>query len=104
MVYRQMGTYLRNSFIVTLAIVICQVSTSVLAGYALAFMRFKGRRFVFYIVLATLMVPTEVTLIANLDTINKLDWVDTFAALIVPFARMGIRGVPHAPGLPRHPH
>lgn len=85
----KLGTFLRNSLIVTLAIVICQVSTSVLAGYALAFMRFKGRKFVFYIVLATLMVPTEVTLIANLETINKLDWADTFAALIVPFAGWG---------------
>ena len=84
-----MGRYLRNSFVVTLAIVAGQVFTSILAGYAFAFLRFKGKRFLFFVVLGTLMVPTEVTIIGNLDTINKLHWVDTFAALIVPFLGWG---------------
>ena len=84
-----MGRYLRNSFIVTLAIVTGQVVTSILAGYAFAFLRFKGKRFLFLVVLATLMVPTEVTIVGNLDTINKLEWTDTFAALIVPFLGWG---------------
>ncbi|MEO5839950.1 MAG: carbohydrate ABC transporter permease [Acidimicrobiales bacterium] len=84
-----MGTYLRNSFVVTIAIVIGQVVTSILAGYAFAFLRFKGKRFLFLVVLSTLMVPTEVTIVGNLDTINKLHWIDTFAALIVPFLGWG---------------
>jgi sn-glycerol 3-phosphate transport system permease protein len=84
-----MGRYLRNSFVVTIAIVAGQVFTSILAGYAFAFLRFKGRRFLFFVVLATLMVPTEVTIVGNLDTINRLEWADTFAALIVPFLGWG---------------
>ena len=84
-----MGQYLRNSFIVTLAIVMGQVVTSILAGYAFAFLRFKGKRFLFFVVLSTLMVPTEVTIVGNLDTISKFHWADTFAALIVPFLGWG---------------
>ena len=84
-----MGTYLRNSFVVTIAIVVGQVVTSILAAYAFAFLRFKGRRFLFFVVLSTMMVPTEVTIVGNLDTINRLHWTDTFAALIVPFLGWG---------------
>ena len=84
-----MGTYLRNSFIVTIAIVVGQVITSILAAYAFAFLRFKGKRFLFFVVLSTMMVPTEVTVVGNLDTINKFHWTDTFAALIVPFLGWG---------------
>ena len=84
-----MSKYLRNSFIVTLAIVTGQVVTSILAGYAFAFLQFKGKRFLFFVVLSTLMVPTEVTIVGNLDTISKFHWADTFAALIVPFLGWG---------------
>lgn len=84
-----MGTYLRNSFVVTIAIVVGQVVTSILAAYAFAFLRFKGRRFLFFVVLSTMMVPTEVTIVGNLDTINRFHWTDTFAALIVPFLGWG---------------
>ena len=38
-------------------------------GYAFAFLRFKGKKFLFFVVLSTLMVPTEVTIVGNLDTI-----------------------------------
>src|SRR5688572_4722059 len=62
-----MGTYVRNSFVVTIAIVVGQVLTSILAGYAFAFLRFKGKRFLFLVVLSTLMVPTEVTIVGNLE-------------------------------------
>jgi sn-glycerol 3-phosphate transport system permease protein len=84
-----MGTYLRNSFIVTIAIVVGQVLTSILAAYAFAFLQFKGRRFLFFVVLSTMMVPTEVTIVGNLDTINRFQWTNTFAALIVPFLGWG---------------
>lgn len=86
---QHMPTYLFNSIVVTLAIVVGQVVTSILAAYAFAFMRFKGKRFLFWVTLATMMVPTEVTVIGNLDTILKLEWTDTFAALIVPFLGWG---------------
>jgi sn-glycerol 3-phosphate transport system permease protein len=83
------GTYLRNSFIQTGLIVIGQLVTSILAGYAFAFLRFPFKRTLFVVFLATLMVPFEITIVTNLQTINTLGWYDTFAALAVPFLATG---------------
>jgi sn-glycerol 3-phosphate transport system permease protein len=80
-----LGRYLLNSILVTTAIVAGQVVTSVLAAYAFAFLEFPFRRTLFLLFLATLMVPTEATLVANYDTIVRLEWLDTYQALIVPF-------------------
>ena len=84
-----LGTYLRNSFIQTGLIVVGQLVTSILAGYAFAFLRFPFKRTLFVVFLATLMVPFEITIITNLQTINTLGWYDTFAALAVPFLATG---------------
>jgi sn-glycerol 3-phosphate transport system permease protein len=84
-----LGTYLRNSFIQTGLIVIGQLVTSILAAYAFAFLRFPFKRTLFIVFLATLMVPFEITIITNLQTVNTLGWFDTFAALAVPFLATG---------------
>ncbi len=84
-----LGTYLRNSFIQTGLIVIGQLVTAILAGYAFAFLRFPFKRTLFVVFLATLMVPFEITIVTNLQTINTLGWYDTFAALAVPFLATG---------------
>jgi sn-glycerol 3-phosphate transport system permease protein len=84
-----LGTYLRNSFIQTGLIVVGQLVTSILAGYAFAFLRFPFKRTLFIVFLATLMVPFEITIVTNLQTINTLGWYDTFAALAVPFLATG---------------
>src|SRR5947209_14709588 len=84
-----LGAYLRNSFIQTGLIVAGQLVTSILAGYAFAFLRFPFKRTLFVVFLATLMVPFEITIITNLQTINTLGWYDTFAALAVPFLATG---------------
>jgi sn-glycerol 3-phosphate transport system permease protein len=83
------GTYLRNSFIQTGLIVVGQLVTAILAGYAFAFLRFPFKRTLFIVFLATLMVPFEITIVTNLQTINTLGWYDTFAALAVPFLATG---------------
>jgi sn-glycerol 3-phosphate transport system permease protein len=80
-----MGRYLLNSAIVSIAITAGQVVTAVLAGYAFAFLRFPLRRTLFVVFLATLMVPAEVTVFVNVETIQDLNWVDSYQALIVPF-------------------
>jgi sn-glycerol 3-phosphate transport system permease protein len=84
-----LATYLRNSFIQTGLIVVGQLVTSILAGYAFAFLRFPFKRTLFVVFLATLMVPFEITIVTNLQTINTLGWYDTFAALAVPFLATG---------------
>jgi sn-glycerol 3-phosphate transport system permease protein len=80
-----LGRYLVNSTIVSIAITIGQVVTAVLAGYAFAFLRFPLRRTLFVVFLATLMVPAEVTVLVNVETIQGLSWIDSYQALIVPF-------------------
>ena len=84
-----LGVYLRNSAIQTGIIVAGQLATSVLAAYAFAFLRFPLRRLLFVVFLATMMIPFEVTLVTNLDTISSLGWYNTFAGLTVPFLATG---------------
>ena len=85
-----LGIYLRNSAIMTVAITAAQLVTSVMAGYAFAFVRFPFRRAVFILCLATMMVPAEATIVPNRQTIVSFGWFNTFAALIVPFVASGI--------------
>ncbi len=84
-----MAKYLVNSFIVTTLITVGQVATAVLAGYAFAFLEFPFKRTLFLVFLATLMIPFEVTVVTNLDTINQLGWYDTYQGLAVPFLATG---------------
>ena len=77
--------YLVNSAIVSILITVGTLITSLLAAYAFSFMRFPLRGFLFYVVLATLLVPAEVTILANTDTIKSLGWTDSYQGLIVPF-------------------
>lgn len=81
--------FLLNSFIAACGIMIVQVVTSILAAYALARMNFPGKNIFLWIILATMMVPGEVTIIPNYLTIASLDWLDTYQALIVPFSASG---------------
>lgn len=77
--------YLLNSAIVSIAITVGTLITSLLAAYAFSFMRFPLRGLLFYVVLATLLVPAEVTILANTDTIKSLGWTDSYQGLVVPF-------------------
>lgn len=80
-----LGRYLVNSAIVSLAITAGQLVTSILAAYAFAFLRFPAKNLIFVAFLATLMVPTEVTIVANLETIQWLGWMNSYPGLTVPF-------------------
>src|SRR5215475_14506839 len=84
-----MGTYLKNSFIVTICITVGQVLTAILAGYAFAFLRFPFKRTLFVVFLATLMVPFEVTIVTNITTVSDIGLFNTYAGLAVPFLATG---------------
>jgi sn-glycerol 3-phosphate transport system permease protein len=81
--------YLLNSAVVTTIIVVGQVVTAILAGYAFAFLRFPLKRFLFVAFLATLMIPFEVTVVQNLTTVVDLGIYNTYAGLAVPFLATG---------------
>jgi ABC-type glycerol-3-phosphate transport system permease component len=84
-----LGLYLRNSFVVTAAITVGQVATSVLAAYAFSFLDFPLKRTLFVLFLATLMVPFEVTIITNFQTVSDLGWLNSYPGLVVPFLATG---------------
>jgi sn-glycerol 3-phosphate transport system permease protein len=80
---------LRNSAIQTGVIVIAQVVTSVLAGYAFAMLRFPLRRTLFFVVLGTVMIPFEITVAVNYNTVRNLGIEANFLGLTVPFLATG---------------
>jgi len=84
-----LGIYLRNSVIATSIIVSGQLLTTIFAAYAFAFLEFPFKRTLFVVMLSTMMIPFEVTLVTNLATITKLGWYNTFAGLTVPFLATG---------------
>jgi len=81
----RLGRYLFNSFVVAFIVTVAQVITSVLAAYAFAILEFPGKRIVFLLFVATLLVPAEATLVVNLDTVDGLGWLNTYQGLAVPF-------------------
>ncbi|MBQ2645163.1 carbohydrate ABC transporter permease [bacterium] len=84
--------YFLNSFIVAAFTVVLNVFFASLAAYPLARMKFKGKNFIFYMILATLMVPFQAIMLPIYLIILKLHLVDTvsyfagYLGLILPFA------------------
>ncbi|QRQ68336.1 carbohydrate ABC transporter permease [Corynebacterium tuberculostearicum] len=79
-------TYLRNSVLVTAVLSIIKIVLGVISAYALAILRFPGRHLVFLLVISSLMVPSEITVISNYALVNSLGWRNTFVGIIVPLA------------------
>jgi len=73
-----------NSFFVSTSVTILQIVTSSLAAFAFARLKFKGRDTIFILYLGALMIPFPVLLIPNFIIVNRLDWLDTYWALIIP--------------------
>lgn len=80
--------YLFNSFLISVLIMLGQLVLSSLAAYAFVFLEFKGRDFLFYLFIATMMVPFEASIIPNFHTIRDLGWIDAYPGLSVPFFAM----------------
>ena len=77
--------YLYNTFYIAIATVLINVFLSSMTGFALARMHFRGRQFILYAVLAT-MVPFQVLLIPLFIVTLKLGLVDSYAGVILPVA------------------
>jgi multiple sugar transport system permease protein len=78
------GTYLINTLIVTLLSVIGVVVSSVLPAYAFARMEWPGREWVFVLVISTIMLPFQVTMIPLYVIFSRIGWTNTLLPLIVP--------------------
>ena len=75
---------LLNSAIITSSIVLGQLATASLAGYAFARLEFKGRDTLFWIILATMMIPIQAVIIPVFILIKHMGLVDTLWSLILP--------------------
>ena len=84
--------FILNSFIMAGSITIGQIITCALAAFAFSFLEFKGKGILFMVVMATMMVPGEATIISNYLTVGNLGMLDTYPVLIVPYltSAMGI--------------
>lgn len=80
-----MDRSLTNTALVTIAVVLGQLTTSILGGYAFARLRFPGRDQLFVLYLGTIMIPFVVLITPLYQIMVAVDWVDRFAALIIPW-------------------
>ena len=76
--------WLWNSAVIALAVTFGNLIVASWAGYALAKMQFIGRRAIFWAVLASMMIPGQVTLIPVYMLVYRLNWLDSLPAFIFP--------------------
>lgn len=77
--------FIVNSFLTSSIITVGNLITSCMAAYAFAFLRFPGRKILFGLFMATMMIPWEVTVIPNYLTVRSWGWLDSYQGLTVPF-------------------
>ncbi|WP_083941721.1 carbohydrate ABC transporter permease [Sanguibacter suarezii] len=78
------GRFILNSVIIATVSAVGQVISSSLVGYAFARLRAPGKSFMFMVVLATMMIPSQITMIPQFLLFKELGWVNTFLPLIIP--------------------
>ena len=77
--------YFINSVVVTFSSVLTTATTTILAAFAFSRLKFPGREIIFSFLLSMMMVPFEMLIITNYQTIIKVGLNDTRFALIIPF-------------------
>lgn len=83
------GRMVFNGLYLALVIPICSIFVSSMAAFALARLRFKGSKFIFILLLSTMMIPSYVTLIPNFAIMVKLGLLNSHWALILRAALSG---------------
>ena len=78
------GNFVLNSVIISVLSAVGQVFSSALVGYAFARLRARGKNITFMIVLATMMIPAQITMIPQFILFKELGWINTFLPLIIP--------------------
>ncbi|TDF93803.1 carbohydrate ABC transporter permease [Paenibacillus piri] len=75
--------FMLNSFMIAITITAVRLILSTLAAYALAFLNFPGRTFIFIFILGTMMIPSEALLISNFITVSKLHLLNTYLGIMI---------------------
>ncbi|AFZ57350.1 carbohydrate ABC transporter permease [Anabaena cylindrica FACHB-243] len=76
--------WLFNSIAIALSVTLLNLILNSMAGYALARLRFVGKRFWFFLILAVLAVPAQITLIPTFLILKALGWLNSYQGMIVP--------------------
>jgi len=84
-VTRRIAVNMWNSTQQAVLVTIGKTVLSLTAGLAFVYFRFRGKWIVFFFVLITLMMPTDVMVLAMFKLVSSFNWQDTMAALVVPF-------------------
>lgn len=82
---RNLGQFMLNSIFVSLMVTVGKTILALTSGLAFVYFRFPGKWLVFGFVLITLMMPTEILIIALVRFVTHIGWGSTYQALIVPF-------------------
>ena len=77
--------YFLNSFFISISITFGTLILASLAGYSLAKFKYPGRNLFFIIILSTMMLPLEVTMVPLFLLIKNFSWQNTSTGLIIPF-------------------
>lgn len=77
--------YFANTILMALGIAALQIALALPAGYALAKLRFTGKRVAFGLVLACLLIPAQITFVPVFTMLGAVGLVNTMGALILPF-------------------
>ncbi len=76
--------YMLNSAFISIFVVLGNLILSSMVAYALARKNFRGREIIFSVILATMMIPPQITIIPIFMMMEKIGWINTYLALIVP--------------------
>ncbi len=87
-----LARFVINSFLVALCITFGQMISCSLAAFTFSFLEFRGKKVIFMLVMATMMIPGEATIISNYLTVSSFGWLNSYKVLIIPYltSAMGI--------------
>ncbi len=76
--------WLFNSVVIAVTVTVLNLIFNSMAGYALARLNFRGKNFLFFLILAVLAVPAQITLIPTFLILKNLGWLNSYQGMIVP--------------------
>jgi ABC-type glycerol-3-phosphate transport system permease component len=78
------GAYYKNTIIVTVISMVLVLFFDAMAAYGFAKFNFRGKKVLFWLMICTMMLPIYATLIPSFWLFSKLNWINTYHALILP--------------------
>lgn len=80
-----LGRYMLNSLILAGVSSVIRIITASMAAYAFSFYEFRGKSFLFALTMGTVMIPGDVVLVTNYQTVSKLGLINTYLGMMVVF-------------------